>query len=221
MWRSTCACSVLLQLKWDKPSARISYNFERRCSHAQEDPQALHGPGEGGHPAAPSPRTHPDLRPLRPARHPPHHVLPLAEGVLRERRGRLRAPRPPRRRRQGSEDHPPGAEAPAQERGPLRTHGGTYQIKKRAWGTLNGTWVPQPTRDGVVHFIRYWADRAGLPVGRLLRWLGMARSQFDRWTRRLGTPNQHNGRIPRDFWLEDWEKAAILAFHELYPREGY
>jgi hypothetical protein len=49
----------------------------------------------------------------------------------------------------------------------------------------------------------------------------MARSKFDRWTRRLGTPNQHNGRIPRDFWLEDWEKAAIIAFHDLYPLEGY
>ena len=33
----------------------------------------------------------PDLGSLRPARHPPHAVLPLAEGVLRERRGRLRA----------------------------------------------------------------------------------------------------------------------------------
>jgi hypothetical protein len=49
----------------------------------------------------------------------------------------------------------------------------------------------------------------------------MARSKFDRWTRRLGIPNQHNGRIPRDFWLEDWEKAKILAFHALYPLEGY
>ena len=49
----------------------------------------------------------------------------------------------------------------------------------------------------------------------------MARSKFDRWSRRLGTPNQHNGRIPRDFWLEDWEKAAIIAFHDLYPLEGY
>jgi len=37
----------------------------------------------------------------------------------------------------------------------------------------------------------------------------------------LGTPNRHNGRIPRDFWLEDWEKAKIVAFHDLYPLEGY
>ena len=55
----------------------------------------------------------------------------------------------------------------------------------------------------------------------MLRWLGLARSKFDRWGRRLGTPNQHNGRIPRDFWLEDGEKARILAFHDTYPLEGY
>jgi putative transposase len=60
-----------------------------------------------------------------------------------------------------------------------------------------------------------------LSVWRLLRWLGLARSKFDRRGRRLGTPNQHNGRIPRDFWLEDGEKAKILAFHDLYPLEGY
>ena len=27
--------------------------------------------------------------------------------------------------------------------------------------------------------------------------------------------------VPRDFWLEDWEKAAIVAFHDLNPLEGY
>src|SRR4051812_17581652 len=49
----------------------------------------------------------------------------------------------------------------------------------------------------------------------------MARSKFDRWNQRLGTPNRHNGRIPRDFWLEEGEKAKILAFRDLYPLEGY
>jgi transposase InsO family protein len=49
----------------------------------------------------------------------------------------------------------------------------------------------------------------------------MTRSKFDRWRRRLGSPNRHNGRIPRDSWLEDWEKAKILAFHDVYPLEGY
>src|SRR2546427_7894489 len=33
--------------------------------------------------------------------------------------------------------------------------------------------------------------------------------------------NEHNSWIPRDFWLEDWEKRAILDFHARYPLEGY
>jgi putative transposase len=52
-------------------------------------------------------------------------------------------------------------------------------------------------------------------------WLGIAASKFSRWSQRLGTPNQHNAPIPRDFWLEDWEKSAIVAFHDRYPLEGY
>ena len=73
----------------------------------------------------------------------------------------------------------------------------------------------------MVHFIHHWAGRTELPLRRLLRWLGVARSQFDRWRRRAGTPNRHNGRIPRDFWLEDWEKQAIIGFHFKNPLEGY
>jgi hypothetical protein len=33
--------------------------------------------------------------------------------------------------------------------------------------------------------------------------------------------NEHNGWIPRDFWLEDWEKQAIIGFHLKNPLEGY
>jgi putative transposase len=55
----------------------------------------------------------------------------------------------------------------------------------------------------------------------LIGWLGIAWSKFGRWSQRLGTPNQHNASVPRDFWLEDWEKAAIIAFQDLYPLEGY
>ena len=39
--------------------------------------------------------------------------------------------------------------------------------------------------------------------------------------RRAGAPaHGHNGWVPRDFWLEDWEKKAI-AFHLKNPLEGY
>jgi len=33
--------------------------------------------------------------------------------------------------------------------------------------------------------------------------------------------NEHNGWVPRDFWLEGWEKQAIIGFHLKNPLEGY
>jgi transposase len=37
----------------------------------------------------------------------------------------------------------------------------------------------------------------------------------------LGKVNEHNGWVPRGFWLEDWEKQAIIAFHLKNPLGGY
>ena len=33
--------------------------------------------------------------------------------------------------------------------------------------------------------------------------------------------NERNGWVPRDFWLEDWEKQPIIGFHLKNPLEGY
>jgi len=33
--------------------------------------------------------------------------------------------------------------------------------------------------------------------------------------------NEHNGWVPRDFWLAPWEKQAIIDFHREHPLEGY
>jgi transposase InsO family protein len=33
--------------------------------------------------------------------------------------------------------------------------------------------------------------------------------------------NEHNGWVPRDFWLQEWEKQAIINFHWNNPLEGY
>jgi transposase InsO family protein len=52
-------------------------------------------------------------------------------------------------------------------------------------------------------------------------WLGIGASKFYNWRQRYGRVNEHNGWIPRDFWLEDWEKAAIIKFHGEHPLEGY
>jgi len=73
----------------------------------------------------------------------------------------------------------------------------------------------------VVDFIKRWAKRTGIAVTHLLRWLGLAASKYYNWQKRYGKANEHNAPIPRDFWLEDWERQAIIDFHQQYPLEGY
>jgi hypothetical protein len=54
-----------------------------------------------------------------------------------------------------------------------------------------------------------------------LGWLDLATSKYHQWKNRYGHANEHNGQVPRDGWLEDWEKEAILDFHERHPLDGY
>ena len=60
-----------------------------------------------------------------------------------------------------------------------------------------------------------------MPKTRLIGWLGVGTSKFYTWQERYGQANEHNGQVPRDFWLEDWERRAILDFHDRHPLEGY
>lgn len=53
------------------------------------------------------------------------------------------------------------------------------------------------------------------------RGLGVSASEFYDWRERYGRVNEHNGWVPRDFWLEDWEKQAIINFHLKNLLEGY
>ncbi len=58
-------------------------------------------------------------------------------------------------------------------------------------------------------------------MSRLIEWLKMATSKFYDWKARYGKVNEHNAWIPRDHWLEEWEKEAIIDFHHENPLEGY
>lgn len=81
--------------------------------------------------------------------------------------------------------------------------------------------MPHDVRDQIVDFVRRWSEASGIGVGRFIRWLGVAGSKFYGWRERYGRANEHNALVPRDFWLEDWEKQAIIAFHLKNPLEGY
>ncbi len=69
--------------------------------------------------------------------------------------------------------------------------------------------------------MQYWNSRTDLPLKIFIVWLGISTSKFYNWKKRYGKVNEHNGLVPRDFWLEEWEKAAIIDFHRQHPLEGY
>ena len=69
--------------------------------------------------------------------------------------------------------------------------------------------------------MRRWSEKTDLHAGRFIAWLGITPSKFYAWRRRYGSVNEHNGWVPRDFWLEEWEKEALLDFYRRHPLEGY
>jgi len=86
---------------------------------------------------------------------------------------------------------------------------------------LKGAWVAHDTRDSIMDFVNEWTEKSEIALKRFVAWLGVAKSKFYDWRARYGKVNEHNGKIPRDFWLEDWEKRAIVNFHQTHPDEGY
>jgi putative transposase len=86
---------------------------------------------------------------------------------------------------------------------------------------LKTCWVPHDIRDQVVDYVQHWRQRTDLGVTQFIIWLGISSSKFFEWKHRYGMVNEHNHLVPRDHWIEDWEKQAIIQFHQEYPLEGY
>ena len=70
-------------------------------------------------------------------------------------------------------------------------------------------------------FIAHWSERTEIRALQLVAWIGLSRSKFYSWRDRYGKANEHNAVVPRDHWLEPWEKVAIISFHYQFPLEGY
>lgn len=66
-----------------------------------------------------------------------------------------------------------------------------------------------------------WSPAAEIPVGILLRHAGLYPSKFAKWRQRYGKALEHNAWVPRDHWLEEFERQAIVEFYALHPMEGY
>jgi len=69
--------------------------------------------------------------------------------------------------------------------------------------------------------VRTWANKTELHAKTLVAWIGFDRSKYYQWKDRYGMVNEHNAWVPRDHWLQDWEKQAIVAYHHEHPLDGY
>ena len=86
---------------------------------------------------------------------------------------------------------------------------------------MNGSWTEPDVRDEVVDYVRYWSDKTGIRTTKMIRWIKITRSKYYDWLSRYGKINEHNSWIPRDFWLTDYEKQAIINYYHANPLEGY
>jgi hypothetical protein len=62
-----------------------------------------------------------------------------------------------------------------------------------------------------VDFVRRRSENTEINAGRLIEWLDITASKFYDWRERHGRANEHNAWVPRDFWLEEWEKQVIIG----------
>jgi len=86
---------------------------------------------------------------------------------------------------------------------------------------LKSSWAEPDVRDEVVDYVRYWSEKTGLQKSKVVRWIGIGRSKYYQWRDRYGQVNEHNSWVPRDFWLTDREKQAIIDYYLDHPLEGY
>jgi transposase InsO family protein len=73
----------------------------------------------------------------------------------------------------------------------------------------------------VVDFVVEFSGKTELRVDLVVGWIGVARGKFYDWKQRYGKANEHNGKVPRDHWIDLWEREKIIDFHALNPLEGY
>jgi transposase InsO family protein len=86
---------------------------------------------------------------------------------------------------------------------------------------LKVSWVQPDIRDEVIDYVRYYSDKTAIAAADFIRRIGIARSKYYNWQHRYGKVNEHNAWIPRDFWLTDFERQAIITYYHDNPLEGY
>lgn len=86
---------------------------------------------------------------------------------------------------------------------------------------MNKVWVGVDIRDEVVDFVNHWAKASDIPAFKIIERIGITKSKFYDWVKRFGKATEYNTEVPRDTWLLEEEKQAILDFHASNPLNGY
>ena len=73
----------------------------------------------------------------------------------------------------------------------------------------------------MIDYVRYYCDKTEIAATDFIRQIGIARSKYYDWKQRYGKVNEHNRLVPRDFWLTDCERQAIVDYYKDHPLEGY
>ena len=76
-------------------------------------------------------------------------------------------------------------------------------------------------RDEVIDYVRYWSDKTEIKATKMIGWINITRSKYYDWRNRYGKVNEHNAWIPRDFWLTEAERQAIIHYYQDHSLEGY
>ena len=86
---------------------------------------------------------------------------------------------------------------------------------------MNGLWVELDIRDSVIGFTEMITSKTDISVKYLLSLIGIRTGKYYAWNNRKGQTNKHNGPVPKENWLLDWEKEAIIEYAKSNTGEGY
>ncbi|MEL6898245.1 MAG: IS3 family transposase [Planctomycetota bacterium] len=73
----------------------------------------------------------------------------------------------------------------------------------------------------MVDYVNKWGAKTNFKAKELITMIGVSKSTYHHWKGRYGKPNEHNGKVPRDWWLTPDEKKAIVDYYDQHPLEGY
>ena len=82
-------------------------------------------------------------------------------------------------------------------------------------GTLKRRQVSRKKRNEILDYVAYWQLRADAKIGDMLKQLDISQSKYYNWKKRQQVNTQHNGQLPKNHWLMDWEIKAITDYRDV------